>query len=260
MLQQKRSLQKASRFTPKANGKLVAEFITNDQEIKQAQRLRYEVFCSEYNISLPTHHRWRGKPIDHDIFDNHCLHLVVRDCDTYEIVGYTRVLSDIQAKKVGGFYSGSEFDIQNVEQLSGRKIEIGRTCIHPDFRNGSTIAILWAHLAKHMLQDNIQFLFGCASISLADGGKAFSSLMPFLRDKHFSDETLRVTPRLPLKVSELRSESAPESTPLLKAYTRMGAKVCGEACWDPEFNVADVFILLDMNNIAARYAKHFLKN
>lgn len=260
MLQQKRIIQETSNFAPKAKTKLYAEFITNAEEIKQAQRLRYEVFCAEYNISLPTHHQWRGMPIDQDCFDEHCLHLVVRESESYEVVGYTRVLSETKAKLVDGFYSGSEFDIQQIELLPGSKIEIGRTCIHPDYRNGSTISILWAHLAKHMLQNNIRFLFGCASISLADGGKAFSSLMPFLRANHFSSESRRVLPKLPLKVSEVRSESTPASPPLLKAYTRMGAKVCGEACWDPDFNVADVFILLDMNNITSRYAKHFLKS
>lgn len=239
--------------------RIFADFITSEREIREAQRLRYEVFCEEYNVELPVNMVWNGHPIDIDELDDHCLHLVVRTHDDMEIIGYTRVLTCDLAARFGKYYSSHEFDIENVTNRQGRFLEIGRTCIHPDYRNGATIAVLWAQLAKYMQENDYQYLFGCASVSLDDGGTMLAALMPVIREKHMADSEFSVEPRVPLKVKETSCDAKPIFPPLLKAYMRMGARVCGEACWDPDFNVADLFVLLDINNVSARYAKHFLK-
>ncbi len=258
MLQKKNVVEiRSSRSEPGA--RLVAEFVTNQRTVKEAQRLRYEVFCEEYRISLPVHAYWNGSPIDTDPIDNDCLHLVVTDVQTGKPVGYTRVLTREMAQKHGRFYSAQEFDIRNIEKLGTRLIEIGRTCIHPDYRNGATIAVLWSQLAKFMQENNFSYLFGCASISLADGGAAFASIMPTLRARYLCEKKFRVYPKHPIKV-QARPGAHPTQPPaLLKAYMKMGAKICGEACWDPEFNVADLLVLLDLNQVESRYAKRFLK-
>lgn len=258
MLQDKNVI-KTSSVQPTSSPRLIAEFVTDKEQIKKVQKLRYNVFCEEYNITLPAHTYWNGSPIDADAIDNDCLHLVVKDGQTWEPVGYTRVLTKELATKHGSFYSAHEFDIRNIEKLGGRMIEIGRTCIHPDYRNGATIAVLWSRLAKFMLKNNYQYLFGCASISLADGGTAFASVMPKLRNKYLSEDNLRVFPKLPINTLAKPCETQNQLPPLLKAYMKMGAKICGEACWDPEFNVADVLVLLDLDQVENRYAKRFLK-
>lgn len=257
MLQEKRVSQPTTLRS--ARPKLFAEFVTEPEGIKEVQKLRYDVFCEEYNVTLPTNTYWNGKPIDADDIDDGCLHLVVRDGQTNEPVGYTRVLTQDLAKKLGSFYSSHEFNIENIESINGRIMEIGRTCIHPDYRNGATIAVLWSRIAKFMMDNNYQYLFGCASISLADGGTAFASIMPQLRAKHMSSDALRVTPKLPLETQATPCETKTQLPPLLKAYMKMGAEICGEACWDPEFNVADVFVVLNLDQVANRYAKRFLK-
>ena len=239
--------------------KIYAEFIDSEREIREAQRLRYDVFCEEYNVKLPVNMYWNGQPIDIDDLDDHCLHLVVRSQDDMEIIGYTRVLTCDLATRFGHYYSSHEFDIDNILNRPGRFLEIGRTCIHPDHRNGATIAVLWAHLASYMQQHDYQYLFGCASVSLEDGGTAFAALMPIIREKYMADSDYRVQPKLALPIQEISPESKAIFPPLLKAYTRMGARICGEACWDPDFNVADLFVLLDVNKVSDRYAKHFLK-
>lgn len=239
--------------------KLFAEFVTSVEEIREVQKLRYDVFCEEYNVTLPTDTYWNGHPIDADEIDDACLHLVVREGQTLEPVGYTRVLTKDSAKKIGKFYSAHEFDIKNIESIDGRMMEIGRTCIHPDYRSGATIAVLWSRLAKFMMDNDYQYLFGCASISLADGGSSFASIMPNLLDKHLCEENHRVFPKLPLETQATPCQSKQQLPPLLKAYMKMGAKICGDACWDPEFNVADVFVILNLDQVANRYAKRFLK-
>ncbi|MDX1696180.1 MAG: GNAT family N-acyltransferase [Ketobacteraceae bacterium] len=242
-----------------ANPRLFAEFVHQPEDIREIQKLRYDVFCEEYNVKLPTSTYWKGHPVDADEIDDGCLHLVVRDGRTREAVGYTRVLTREQADRLGTFYSAHEFDIDSVLALEGRIMEIGRTCIHPDYRNGATIAVLWSRIARFMQENNYQYLFGCASISLADGGAAFSGIMPDLRKNYMSEPDLRVHPRLPLKTQLQADETKPHLPPLLKAYMKMGARVCGEACWDPEFNVADVLVVLNLEDVTNRYAKRFLK-
>lgn len=244
---------------PSTKPRIFAEFINSEQEIREAQRLRYDVFCEEYNVELPVNMYWNGQPIDIDDLDDHCLHLVVRTQEDSEIIGYTRVLTCDLAARFGHYYSSHEFDIHKIINRPGRFLEIGRTCIHPQYRNGATIAVLWAQLANFMQENDYQYLFGCASVSLDDGGTTLSALMPVIREKYMADACYRVEPKVPLTLTESCPETKAIFPPLLKAYTRMGARICGEACWDPDFNVADLFVLLDVNHVSARYAKHFLK-
>ena len=258
MLQEQNLSQRSVEFSQKP--RIFAEFITTEQEIRSAQKMRYEVFCEEYKVELPVNMVWNGHPIDIDDLDDHCLHLVVRSQMTGEIIGYTRVLTCDLAKRFGRYYSSHEFDISNVIDRPGRFLEIGRTCIHPEHRNGATIAVLWAFLAKFMQENNYQYLFGCASVSLEDGGQTLAALTPIIQEKYMADDEFRVTPKVPFKLRKDLNEGKALFPPLLKAYTRMGARICGEACWDPDFNVADLFVLLDVNNVANRYARHFLKD
>lgn len=257
MLQNQKTNTSIAEFTNRP--RIFAEFITAENEIRSAQKMRYEVFCEEYKVELPVNMVWNGHPIDIDNVDDHCLHLVVRNQSDNEIIGYTRVLTCELAKCFGSYYSSHEFDIDNITNRPGRFLEIGRTCIHPEFRDGATIAVLWAYLAKFMQENNYQYLFGCASVSLEDGGKTLSALMPVIKDKYLADEEFRVAPKVPCTLRKNCSEVKAVFPPLLKAYTRMGARICGDACWDPDFNVADLFVLLDISKVANRYARHFLK-
>jgi len=258
MLQERNATPHPAEF--KARPRIFAEFINSEPEIRSAQKMRYEVFCEEYNVKLPVNMIWNGHPIDVDELDDHCLHLVVRNQNDNTIIGYTRVLTCDLAKRFGSYYSSHEFDISNVVDRPGRFLEIGRTCIHPEHRNGATIAVLWAFLAKFMQENNYQYLFGCASVSLKDDGKTLAALTPVIKEKYMADDEYRVIPKVPFNLrKEWKNEKA-SFPPLLKAYTRMGARICGDACWDPDFNVADLFVLLDINNVANRYARHFLKD
>lgn len=238
---------------------IFAEFITDKTDIRNAQKLRYEVFCEEYNVILPVNEMWNGHPIDVDELDQYCLHLVVRRQTDRQIIGYTRVLTCDLARQHGGYYSSHEFEIDAIINRSGRFLEIGRTCIHPSYRNGSTIAVLWAQLARFMQDNSYQYLFGCASVSLEDNGATLAGLLPTLKEKFWAEEEFLVHPKRPIEVQSDSVAPKIQFPPLLKAYTRMGARICGEACWDPEFNVADLFVLLDIRNVSDRYAKHFLR-
>lgn len=232
---------------------LEARFATTPALVADAQRLRAEVFGDEYGVQFDGP---EGLDIDH--YDAFCLHLNVYDVANDLLIATTRLLSQEKAAEAGGFYSGQEFDLSAISRMPGRILEVGRTCVHPDYRSGGAITVLWSALAEYLMAEGFSHLIGCASISLADGGTTLASVMPTLREKYFVDNELRVSPNREIILSA--SGTGPVSVPpLLKAYLRMGCRIGGEACWDPEFNCADVFIVLDVQALAGRYAQRFLK-
>lgn len=222
-------------------------------EIRDAQRLRYRVFAEEMGANLPT----RTPGIDQDIYDQYCEHLVVRDTGNGEVVGNYRILAPGNARQVG-YYSENEFDLTRLQHLRPRLVEIGRSCVHPEYRNGATIALLWSGLASYMKEHGYDYLMGCASISMADGGHAAASLYNRLSG-NLGPQEYRVFPRCPLPLAALKKDQPAELPPLIKAYLRAGAWVCGEPAWDPDFNTADLPIMIQMGRVSGRYAKHYLR-
>ena len=227
----------------------------SEREILAAQKLRYQIFARELGARLPE----RTPGVDQDLYDAFCEHLVVRDENTGAVVGTYRILSPEKARKVGNYYSENEFDLTRLQHLRPRMVEIGRSCVHADYRTGATITLLWAGLAKYMLENRYDFLIGCASISMADGGHAAASMYARLGE-HMSPLEYRVFPRCPLPLAALNNDLPAEMPPLIKGYLRAGAYVCGDPAWDPDFNTADLPILMPMSRLNARYAKHFLGN
>jgi putative hemolysin len=229
-------------------------FALDPGERRAAQRLRWRVFADELGARLCS----REPGIDHDIFDPFCEHLVVREDATGEVVGTYRILSPESARRVGSYYSETEFDLTWLQPLRARLVEIGRSCIHPQHRSGAVIALLWAGLGRYMVAGNHAYLAGCASMSSADGGHAAASLFERLRARHFAPIEYRVFPRLCLPLDELDRARPAEPPPLIRAYLRAGAWICSEPAWDPDFNTADFFLLLPFARLAPRFARHFL--
>jgi putative hemolysin len=226
------------------------------EEVREAQRLRYKVFAEEMGARLPS----REAGIDHDIFDPYCEHLLVREEDAGEVVGTYRILTSSQAKKIGGFYSEEEFDLTRLNHLRNRLIEVGRSCVHPNYRSGATIALLWSGLAQVIQSGKYEYVMGCASAGMADGGHAAASLYNSISKMALSPIEYRVFPRCPLPLEALDADRDVSAPPLIKGYLRLGAYVCGDPAWDPDFNTADLLMLLPVTNINHRYARHFLKH
>lgn len=237
------------------SGGLSVAFATSSTEREACYRLRYRVFVEEMGAQVPPGHGG----LERDGFDPHCHHLMVRD-SRGALVACTRVLTDTQACLTGGFYSEQEFDLAGVRQLPGRVMEIGRTCVHPDWRRGGTIAALWAGLARFMADNRFGYLIGCASIPMDDGGATARAIADRLLACHLAPAERRVRPRRPLPaVDGAISVSSTRLPPLLKAYMRLGATIGGEPCWDPAFGCADLFILLESADLQARYLRHFVE-
>jgi len=225
-------------------------------EIRASQRLRYRVFAEELGADV----RGAHAGIDQDHFDAYCQHLLVRESATGRVVASTRLLLDDNARHAGGFYSSNEFDLGPVLERPGRRLEVGRTCVDPNYRQGAAIAVLWSGLADFIMENSVDILFGCASIEMHDGGVLVQAIMNRVRRHAMTGEGCRVVPRNPLPPLPEGAEgtvSAP-LPPLLKAYFRLGARACGEPCYDPAFNCADILVQVNVAEIDASYTRHFL--
>jgi len=249
-------LQPGREVRSKEPGRLSVHLARSSSEIREAQRLRFRVFSEEMGARL-----CGAEPgVDEDPFDPHCEHLVVTDEETGEVVGTYRLLSGLTAKRLGGFYSEQEFDLSRLAPLRERCVELGRSCVHPDHRRGAVIALLWAGLAQYMQSHGCDYAIGCASMSMADGGHAAASAYARLRQTYLSPPEYRVFPRCPLPLQDLDRDAAPVTPPLVRAYLRVGAWVCGDPAWDPDFNTADLLMMLSLSRVEQRYAKHFMRD
>ncbi|MGB1092868.1 MAG: GNAT family N-acetyltransferase [Oceanobacter sp.] len=234
---------------------LVARVTQDPAEIHQALQLRYRVFAEGMGAQIDG----GEEGIDKDRFDDVCLHLIVKDVINDKVVGYSRIITSEVAEANGGFYSSTEFDLSKIVQPGKRYMEIGRTCVDPDFRSGAVIGLLWSGLAQFMSAHNMDFMMGCASIPLNDGYSKAVAIVNHLREKHYTPEHLRAEPRIHMPRIDVDLDGKSLVPPLLKAYLRIGVKVCGEPFLDKDFNVADALILLGRNDINQRYLRHFAK-
>lgn len=230
----------------------------HQDEVREAQRLRHAVFAGELGARLPVD-PVAGPGHDADRFDDFCEHLVVRSA-LGAVIGTYRVLTPDAARRAGGLYTETEFDIASLAPLRGRMVELGRSCVHPEWRTGGVILALWGALAQFMHRHALQTMVGCASVGLRDGGSYAASLWMRLRQAHLADAALLVKPHLALPVDQLDHGLDVDPPPLVKGYLRCGARLIGAPAWDPDFGCADLPVLLRLEDMPARYRRHFLGN
>ncbi len=244
--------------SPTKDRALVVTWARHLDQVRQVQRLRYQVFAEEMGARLsaavPGH--------DIDLFDNFCEHLMVCDQVTGEVVGTYRLLTPAQAKRAGSTYSDLEFDLTRLRSLRERMVELGRSCVHPDYRHGGVIMALWGALAEFMVRNKLDTMIGCASIPMlhngVTSGDAAASIWHQVKQTHMAGIEFHVRARLPLPVEQFDTSLAVEPPALIKGYLRLGAKVLGAPAWDPDFNTADLPMLMRIDDLPARYRKHFL--
>jgi len=246
----------------RATGGIEVSWARHLDEVREAQRLRHAVFAGEMGAILsdavPGH--------DVDLFDDFCEHLLVRDATSREVIGTYRVLTPAQARRVGSTYSDTEFDLTRLRTVRERMVELGRSCVHRQHRHGGVIMALWGALAEFMVRNQLDTMIGCASIpmqhegphGMVGGGHAAASIWRQVRQTHLAPIDFHVRPRLPLPIEQLDDTLDVEPPALIKGYLRLGAKVLGPPAWDPDFNAADLPMLMRISDLPARYRKHFL--
>lgn len=240
---------------PAAPTRYTVTLARDEEDVRAAQRLRHDVFAGEMGAVLATPRPGH----DVDAFDAYCDHLLVRDTATGRAVGTYRLLPPERAALAGRLYSEGEFDLAALDAIRPGLVEVGRSCVHPDHRDGAVIGLIWAGIARYMTDRGHEWLAGCCSVPLADGGSLARATWERVRDKHLAPEEYRVRPLRPWTPGPAATPATGAELPaLLRGYLRLGARVCGEPAHDPDFGVADLYVLLSMRRVNPRYLKHFL--
>lgn len=241
---------------------------TCDADLRAAQRLRYDVFVEELGGD--------GALVDHDArlerdeFDPVVDHLILvdtrRDASAFDhVVGVYRLLPGARAAEFGRFYCDSEYDLSVLKSSGRNLLELGRSCVHADYRGGSGMFLLWNALADYVLELEIEILFGVASFHGTDL-QALAQPLTWLHHHHLACDEMRVSARAPsspmdlLPVEDLDRRAAMAAMPaLIKGYLRMGGVVGQGAFIDHDFNTTDVCLMMDTAAMSARHRSFYTR-
>ncbi len=241
----------------------------SEADLLASQRLRYRVFVEEFGAEGPgVDHK---NKLETDQFDKWFDHLVLIDTRRDEksldhVIGVYRLLRGDIAKKCG-FYSESEYDLKPLVSSGRSVLELGRSCVHPEYRGGTSMFQLWNGLAEYVLFYSIDVLFGVASFQGVDID-LLSQPLSYLHHHHLAPSGLRVRVhdthyeemnRIP--ESQIDQRSAMVATPaLIKAYLRLGGYVGDGAFIDRDFKTVDVCVLMDTKRMSERHRQYYERN
>lgn len=229
----------------------------SEDEIRAAQRLRYEVFVAGLGGD--------GDGVDHDhrletdAFDAHADHLVLRDAratdpETDGIIGVYRLMMQDHADRAGDFYSATEFDLTPLRTSGLRLLELGRTCLHRDHRGGAALMALWRGLAEYISAHRIDLLFGTASFHGTDVARLQHPLSD-LHHRFLAPPELRVTSRMADPVALLppdridRKRAMRDTPALIKSYLKIGGMIGQGVYVDHAFNTTDICVLVKASEL-----------
>lgn len=238
----------------------------DEEDIAAAQRLRYEVFVEELGGDGPMVDH--GTRRESDAFDAHADHLLLIDRNRGEnpVVGAYRLMSSGAAEAAGGFYSEAEFDLAPLRASGSELLELGRSCLHRDYRGGTAMFELWSALAAHVGERGAEVLFGVASFHGTDT-EALAEPLSVLHHRHLAPEELRPVARPPeaVPMDRLPSERSDRRRAMLaipaliKAYLRLGGYV-GQGAWvDRAFNTTDVCLVMDTARMNAERSRLYTR-
>ena len=251
-------------------GDFVIKLAEKKSELKKAQSLRYSVFFKEKK-AVPSLVK-RIVELDYDKVDKFADHIIVIDKATKDIknkiVGTYRLIRGDVGVRFGGLYTSSEFNLSNILNSYNHNqiLELGRSCVHKDYRNGSTVNLLWKAIAEYVKLYDIKILLGCASFPGTDVNK-FSKELSYLRENFSLPNDLSV---LSLDNNIYETDSSNNTNvnnlrtfaklpPLLKGYLRVGGKVSDSCYVDYNFNTIDLCVVVKTSSINKKYKKKFLK-
>ena len=219
------------------------------KDILQAQRLRYDVYYTETMRS-------NVEELDVDPFDAVCEHLVVEENATKKIVGTYRLISREAAQACGRFYSEAEFNLEKLLQCGVRILELGRACVHADYRTQGVIRLLWKGLLSYTTRHRIKYLFGCASFPGLDTA-IYRHAFSYLHYARLAPENIRpnVLPKGECKIDILAPEAVEvtkawsEMPSLLRGYLQVGGWVGNGVFQDDEFRCFDMCVVVDVERL-----------
>ncbi|WP_368571899.1 GNAT family N-acetyltransferase [Acinetobacter junii] len=223
------------------------EWVDTLKELQDVQRFRAKQFSHQFGLTFED-------DLDQDLYDFGCEHAVLKDKWSGEIVAYTR-LKLFQGHEIGQSYSAQEFKI--VPHLSHLPsiVEIGRTCVHPQFRSGKALSMLWLNMAPKILWSmRAKYLMGCVSIHLEDN--LARTYYTHRQIQQLADhQTIDIRSKRAFE-PERPDYSFPQDErmpKLFQTYLGMQSKLSKEAFFDEEFKCLDYFVFLEVNKTATSF-------
>lgn len=228
------------------------------KDVESAQRLRFEVFNLEMKKGLEASY---AEGLDRDAYDPLCDHILIIDKAKEMAIGTYRLLLKSRLGKGDFFYSENEFDLTNIRKLKGEIMEMGRSCVHKDYRSSAIVLLLWGGIVEYMKNHDVKYIIGCPSLYTTDPAE-IGRIYSLMRKDHFSPEAFRVTPRPDKELKGLKEVPVAEHErrgillklpALVRSYLKTGAYVCGAPAVDREFGTVDLFMLLDVAHLSQQY-------
>ena len=229
--------------------------VNHPEELAQVLNLRFEIFFREYSTQKVTFSLF---PYDVDMHDFVCDHLIVKDKADNKVIACYRLLSS--AMKPKKFYSEGEFDIKSLLDLPGNKLELGRACVHKDYRKGTVVGLLWKGLIEYARKSQTRYMFGCSSINRKDFPN-LSHILNHIEEKNsfIKDFEIKVKPKYQMKFN-VESEATKGSktlNSLMHMYLIAGAKMGRTLAYDDELDCLDMFTLMDMQSLPIAFERKF---
>jgi putative hemolysin len=227
------------------------------EDLIDCQRLRYLVFNCELGEGLDSS---KALGLDRDRFDFICDHLMVRECNLGKLVGTYRMQSGYRAKGNLGYYGEQFFDFSPFEPVRAEVLELGRACVHTEYRNTLVLHMLWKGIARYAMSCGARYLLGCSSINSQDEAEGLA-LYEQLKEKYLAAPELRTKPKPDFSCEAFRSKPAFVETPkpprLFRAYLDVSARLCGPPSIDREFKTIDFLTVIDLRSIPDRVRVRF---
>lgn len=255
-------------LTPQPARSIRVRLALTPAEIQAAQRLRYKVFYEEFGAKPNDAMKLEGR--DFDDYDSLTDHIIVVDeskSDLSEkIVGTYRLLRQNRLPGDFPFYTSQEFDISNLLKSGGNLMELGRSCVLPEYRTRPVLQLLWQKIADYILEHDIDLLFGCASIHGTNVDEVAEQLS-YLHHYHRAEAAIcpTVLPHVGIDMNIIPKDQIEphikrifsDLPPLIKGYLRVGCSIGNGAYIDHQFNTIDVCIVVPTGQLATRYIKHY---
>ncbi len=226
-------------------------------EFTKVLALRHDIFIREWQG------REKANGLDLEHFDFTSDHLMIIRKSDAMVLGTYRLLC---SRFVERFYSQDEFVLDEFLTLPGVKLELGRACVHHEFRNGITIDLLWKGLAKYIVGSGANFLFGCTSVKSVDP-RFIEQIYIELnsRDQWSQEYGIVSTPKYRFDGFSFNGGTPSENShrlrqmlpSLLRSYLHAGASVYGEPALDADFACVDLLTILDLSQLNRRFQERF---
>ena len=236
-------------------GRYDVRLANSAEEIRSAQKLRYEVLFRESGGKITP--EMLNTEREEDEWDEVAYHVVVIDTKAEnQVVGTVRLVSSEALSESQGFYTEHAFDLSGLRTNYGKIMELSRACVSPHGRGGAILMLIWKFTMQFIEQNGYDVLFGCASFKGTDY-EAHTEILSYLYEKHLASEELMPIPKATVNSVPIadfkedlgKGKKRGKVPTMLRGYLKIGAKISEHAIIDPVFNTTFVAIYVDANEM-----------